>query len=157
MLTESVLLSLAGGILGLLMALWITAALVSATPRGVPRMDEASADLSVMSFTLGLSLATGIFFGIFPALQASRADINGTLQEGGRAGSAGARRTHVRDLLVATEVAISLMLLVGAGLMTKSLLRVLEDNGGVDPTNVLTARFATPDAKYETDAKRRAF
>jgi len=69
MLTESVLLSLAGGILGLLMAVWITAALVAATPRGVPRMDEASADLSVLSFTLGLSLATGIFFGIFPALQ----------------------------------------------------------------------------------------
>src|SRR5216684_4475301 len=157
MLTESVLLSLAGGILGLFMAVWITAALVSATPRGVPRMDEASADLRVLSFTLGLSLATGIFFGIFPALQASRAEVNATLQEGGRTGTAGSKRTHLRDFLVAAEVAISLMLLVGAGLVTKSLWRVIEDNGGIDPANVLTARFATPDAKYETEVKRRAF
>src|SRR5216684_2497699 len=157
MLTESVLLSLAGGILGLFMAVWITAALVSATPRGVPRMDEASADLRVLSFTLGLSLATGIFFGIFPALQASRAEVNATLQEGGRTGTAGSKRTHLRDFLVAAEVAISLMLLVGAGLVTKSLWRVLEADGGIDPANVLTARFATPDAKYETEVKRRAF
>ena len=157
MLTESVLLSLAGGILGFFMAVWITAALVHTTPRGVPRMDEATADLSVMSFTLGLSFVTGIFFGIFPALQASRAEVNATLQEGGRTGTAGSKRTHVRDFLVAAEVAISLMLLVGAGLMTKSLLRVLEADGGIDPTNVLTARFATPEAKYETDIKRRAF
>jgi putative ABC transport system permease protein len=157
MLTESVLLSLAGGILGLILAVWITAALVHATPRGVPRIDEASADVSVLAFTLGLSLVTGIFFGVFPALQASRADINVTLQEGGRSGTAGSRRTHLRDFLVATEVAISLMLLVGAGLMTKSLLRVFEADGGIDPTNVLTARFATPEAKYETDLKRRAF
>jgi putative ABC transport system permease protein len=120
-------------------------------------MDEASADLSVLSFTLGLSLATGIFFGIFPALQASRAEVNATLQEGGRTGTAGSKRTHLRDFLVAAEVAISLMLLVGAGLVTKSLWRVLEADGGIDPANVLTARFATPDAKYETEVKRRAF
>ena len=157
MLTESVLLSLAGGILGLILAVWITAALVHATPRGVPRMDEASADMSVLFFTLGLSLATGIFFGIFPALQATRAEVNATLQEGGRTGTAGSKRTHLRDFLVAAEVAISLMLLVGAGLMTKSLMRVLEADGGIDSTNVLTARFATPEAKYETDVKRRAF
>jgi putative ABC transport system permease protein len=157
MLTESVLLSLAGGILGLILAVWITAALVHATPRGVPRIDEASADMSVLCFTLGLSLATGIFFGIFPALQATRAEVNATLQEGGRTGTAGSKRTHLRDVLVAAEVAISLMLLVGAGLMTKSLMRVLEADGGIDPTNVLTARFATPEAKYETDVKRRAF
>jgi len=157
MLTESVLLSLAGGILGLFMAVWITAALVHTTPRGVPRMDEATADLSVMSFTLGLSFVTGIFFGIFPALQASRAEVNATLQEGGRTGTAGSKRTHLRDFLVTAEVAISLMLLVGAGLMTKSLMRVLEADGGIDPRNVLTARFATTDTKYETDVKHRAF
>src|SRR5712664_1036946 len=157
MLTESVLLSLAGGILGLLLAVWITATLVHGTPRGVPRMDEATADLGVMSFTLGLSFVTGIFFGIFPALQASRAEVNATLQEGGRTGTDGSKRTHLRDFLVAAEVAISLMLLVGAGLMTKSLWRVLEADGGIDPANVLTARFATPDAKYETDIKRRPF
>ncbi len=156
-LTESVLLSLAGGILGLLLAVWVTAALVHATPAGVPRMNEVSADTWVLSFTLGLSILTGIVFGIFPALQASRADVQITLQEGGRTGTAGSRRTRLRDFLVAAEVAVSLVLLVGAGLMTKSLFRVLEADGGINPSNVLTARFSTPDAKYDDDAKRRTF
>jgi putative ABC transport system permease protein len=156
-LTESVLLSLAGGVLGLLLAVWVTAALVHATPAGVPRMNEVSADSWVLSFTLGLSVLTGIVFGIFPALQASRADVQVTLQEGGRTGTAGSRRTRLRDFLVAAEVAISLVLLVGAGLMAKSLFRVLEADGGINTSHVLTARFSTPDAKYDDDAKRRRF
>jgi putative ABC transport system permease protein len=156
-LTESVLLSLAGGILGLFLAVWVTAALVHATPAGVPRMDEVSADGWVLSFTLVLSILTGIVFGIFPALQASRADVQVTLQEGGRTGTVGSRRARLRDSLVAAEVAVSLVLLVGAGLMTKSLFRVLEADGGINPSNVLTARFSTPDAKYDDDAKRRTF
>jgi putative ABC transport system permease protein len=156
-LTESVLLSLAGGILGLFLAVWVTAALVHATPAGVPRMDEVSADGWVLSFTLVLSILTGIVFGIFPALQASRADVQVTLQEGGRTGTAGSGRARLRDFLVAAEVAVSLVLLVGAGLMTKSLFRVLEADGGINPSNVLTARFSTPDAKYHDDAKRRTF
>ncbi len=156
-LTESVLLSIAGGILGLFLAVWVTAALVHATPAGVPRMNEVSADGWVLSFTLGLSILTGIVFGIFPALQASRADVQVTLQEGGRTGTAGSGRTRLRDFLVAAEVAVSLVLLVGAGLMTKSLFRVLEADGGINPSNVLTARFSTPDAKYNDDAKRRTF
>ena len=120
-------------------------------------MNEVSADTWVLSFTLGLSILTGIVFGIFPALQASRADVQITLQEGGRTGTAGSRRTRLRDFLVAAEVAVSLVLLVGAGLMTKSLFRVLEADGGINPSNVLTARFSTPDAKYDDDAKRRTF
>src|SRR5229473_717888 len=156
-LTESVLLSIAGGILGLFLAVWVTAALVHATPAGVPRMNEVSADGWVLSFTLGLSILTGIVFGIFPALQASRADVQVTLQEGGRTGTAGSGRTRLRDFLVAAEVAVSLVLLVGAGLMTKSLFRVLEADGGINPSNVLTARFSTPDAKYNDDSKRRTF
>ncbi len=156
-LTESVLLSIAGGVLGLFLAVWVTAALVHATPAGVPRMNEVSADGWVLSFTLGLSILTGIVFGIFPALQASRADVQVTLQEGGRTGTAGSGRTRLRDFLVAAEVAVSLVLLVGAGLMTKSLFRVLEADGGINPSNVLTARFSTPDAKYNDDSKRRTF
>jgi predicted permease len=156
-LTESVLLSLAGGVLGLLLAVWVTAALVQASPAGVPRMNEVSADSWVLSFTLSLSILTGIVFGLFPALQASRADVQVTLQEGGRTGTAGSGRSRLRDFLVAAEVAVSLVLLVGAGLMTKSLLRVLEADGGINPSNVLTARFSTPDAKYNDDTKRRAF
>lgn len=156
-LTESVLLSIAGGVLGLCLAVWVTAALVHATPAGVPRMDEVSADGWVLSFTFVLSILTGIVFGIFPALQASRADVQITLQEGGRTGTAGSGRTRLRDFLVAAEVAVSLVLLVGAGLMAKSLFRVLEADGGINPSNVLTARFSTPDAKYDDDAKRRTF
>jgi len=156
-LTESVLLSIGGGVLGLFLAVWVTAALVHATPAGVPRINEVSADGSVLSFTLGLSILTGIVFGLFPALQASRADVQVTLQEGGRTGTAGSGRTRLRDFLVAAEVAVSLVLLVGAGLMTKSLFRVLEADGGINPSNVLTARFSTPDAKYSDDAKRRTF
>jgi predicted permease len=156
-LTESLLLSLAGGILGLFLAVWVTAALLHATPAGVPRMDEVSADGWVLSFTLVLSILTGIVFGIFPALQASRADVQVTLQEGGRTGTAGTGRARLRDSLVAAEVAVSLVLLVGAGLMAKSLFRVLGADGGINPSNVLTARFSTPDAKYDDDAKRRTF
>jgi putative ABC transport system permease protein len=157
MLTESVLLSLAGGILGLLLAVWLSAAMVRATPAGVPRIEEASADSWVLLFTLGLSIATGIIFGIFPALQASRTDVQVALQEGGRSGTAGSRRSRLRDVLVAAEVAISLVLLVGGGLMTKSLLRVLQADGGINTTNVLTTRFSTPETKYNDDAKKRAF
>jgi len=157
MLTESVLLSMAGGILGLLLAVWLSAAMVRATPAGVPRIEEASADSWVLLFTFGLSVATGIIFGIFPALQASGTDVQVALQEGGRSGTAGSRRSRLRDVLVAAEVAISLVLLVGGGLMTKSLLRVLQADGGINPTNVLTARFSTPETKYNDDAKKRAF
>jgi putative ABC transport system permease protein len=156
-LTESVLLSLAGGMLGLLLAVWITAALVRGTPMGVPRMDEVSADRSVLFFTFCLSIVTGVVFGIFPALEASRADVQETLREGGRTGTAGGGRRRLRDFLVAAEVAVSLVLLVGAGLMAKSLFRVLQADGGINPANVLTARLSLPDAKYNDDAKRRNF
>ncbi|HXJ06660.1 MAG TPA: ABC transporter permease [Candidatus Acidoferrum sp.] len=156
-LTESLLLSIAGGTLGLLLAVWITAALVRGVPAGVPRMDEVSADRSVLLFTLGLSLLTGIVFGILPALQASRTDVQDTLREGGRTGTAGGGRRRLRDVLVAAEVAVSLVLLVGAGLMTKSLFRVLQADGGINPASVLTGRFSLPDARYNEDAKRRNF
>jgi predicted permease len=156
-LTESVLLSLAGGVLGLLLAVWITAALVRGTPTGVPRMDEVSVDRSALFFSFGLSILTGIVFGIVPALQASRTDVQETLREGGRTGTAGGGRRRLRDFLVAAEVAVSLVLLVGAGLMAKSLFHVLEADGGINPANVLTARLSLPDAKYNDDAKRRNF
>ena len=157
MLTESVLLSLAGGILGLLLAVWLSAAMIRATPAGVPRIEEASADKWVLLFTFGLSIATGVVFGIFPALQASRTDVQSTLQETGRSGTAGSRRSRLRDILVAAEVAISLVLLVGGGLMTKSLLRVLQADTGINSENVLTGKFTTPDTKYGDAAKKRAF
>jgi putative ABC transport system permease protein len=157
MLTESIVLSLLGGTLGFLLSVWITVVLLHAVPAGIPRLDEVSVDSRVLLFTLILSLATGVFFGIFPALQASQANVNDALKEGGRTGSAGRGHRRLRDALVTAEVGISLILLVGAGLMGKSLYEVVRADGGIVPEGVLTARFSLPDSSYKDDAKRRAF
>ncbi|HXN21934.1 MAG TPA: ABC transporter permease [Candidatus Dormibacteraeota bacterium] len=157
MLTESVVLALAGGTLGLLLAVWISAAVVHGMPTGVPRLDEVSPDRWVLIFSLAISLATGIFFGIFPALQASRTNVQDALKESGRTGSPGSSRRRMRDALVAAEAAISLILLVGAGLMAQSLFRVLHADSGFNPSHVLTARFSLPDVRYKGDDKSRNF
>jgi predicted permease len=157
MLTESIVLSLLGGTLGFLLSLWVTVVLVHAVPAGIPRLDEVSVDRRVLLFTFVLSVVTGIFFGVFPALQASHADVNDALKEGGRTGSAGRHHRRLRDVLVAAEVGVSLVLLVGAGLMGKSLYQVIRADGGILPEHVLTARFSLPDASYKDEAKRRAF
>jgi putative ABC transport system permease protein len=157
LLTENILLALAGGVVGIVLGAWLTSALVRATPTGVPRLNEVSLDRYVLSFSIALSILTGIFFGIFPALQASRANLNEALKEGSRSGSTGAHRASLRDILVAAEVAISLVLLVGAGLMTRSFWNVLQADGGVSPAHVLTARFSLPDNRFADDAKRRNF
>ena len=157
MLTESVVLALAGGVLGLVLAVWVTAALARSVPAGVPRLGEISLDRSVLLFSLALSLLTGILFGIFPALQASRANVHDALKEGGRSAGTSGKRANIRDVLVAAEVAVSLILLVGAGLMTKSLWHVLQADSGVAPAHVLTAQFSLPNKYYESPAKRRAF
>jgi putative ABC transport system permease protein len=157
MLTENILLALAGGAFGILLGVWLTSVLVSATATGIPRLNEVALDRYVLAFSIALSVLTGIFFGIFPALQASRVDVNASLKEGTRSGSTGARRANLRDILVAAEVAISLILLVGAGLMTRSLWNVLQADGGISPAHVLTARYSLPDNAYADDAKRRSF
>jgi putative ABC transport system permease protein len=157
LLTENILLALAGGLFGIVLGVWLTSALVRATPTGVPRLNEVALDRYVLAFSVVLSILTGIFFGIFPALQASRASVNEALKEGSRSGSTGARRASLRDILVAAEVAISLILLVGAGLMTRSLWNVVQADGGISPAHVLTARYSLPDNTYADDAKRRAF
>ncbi len=157
LLTESVLLACMGGTLGLLLAVWITAMLVRATPASIPRIEEIAPDRWVFGFTLALSVFTGLFFGIFPALQASRTDIHEALKEGGRSGGSSAARRRLRDVLVSAEVAVSLVLLVGAGLMVKSLINVVLADGGFDARGVLTASFTLPEQKYKDDIKRRAF
>ena len=157
MLTESVLLSLTGGVLGLMIAVWVTQALAHSTTSGVPRMDEISVDRWVLAFTLVLSVVTGIVFGIFPALQASQTDVHDALREGGRTASVGGARRRLRDALVAAEVGISLILVIGAGLMAKSLYNVTRADAGFDADHVLTARYSLPDAEYKDDAARRNF
>lgn len=157
LLTESILLALAGGISGLGIAWFATGALASAAPSNVPRIDGVEVNGLVLAYTLGLSLFTGFFFGIFPAWQVSRADVHESMKEGGRSGSASAGRKRVRAALVVAEVAFSMILLVCAGLTIKSLYRVLVADSGFDAGGVLTAAISLPDSTYKDPAKQRQF
>jgi putative ABC transport system permease protein len=148
MLTESILLSAIGGIVGVLLSIWLTQVLIAMVPEGAPRVDQVGIDYRVLTFALGVSALTGILFGIVPALQASKLDVTSALKEGGR-GAEGHRRTSARSLLLIGEVALSLMLLVGAGLLIKSFLRLQEIRPGFNPHNVLMASVALPGAKYK--------
>ena len=136
LLTESVVLALAGGIAGLAIAHWGTQAVVAAVPGGLPRMENIGVDGWVLAFTLGVSLLTGIVFGLAPALQVSVTDLHEMLKEGSRGSSAGHRR--LRSLLVVSEVAAALVLLAGAGLMLRTIRNLGGVNPGFDPDHVLT-------------------
>ncbi len=157
LLTESVLLSLLGGALGLLLAVWATPALARAASGAVPRIEDVGVDRWVLVFTLGISCVTGLFFGLFPALQASRVNVNSILKEGSRGSGTGAGHKRLRDTLVVMELAISVVLVVGAGLTLKSLYRVLRADQGFNPSGVTLANFSVPDAKYNTADRRRQF
>src|SRR6478752_2185918 len=148
MLTESILLSAIGGMAGLVLSIWLTDLLMSMLPEGAPRLEQIGIDYRVLTFALGVSALTGILFGIVPALQASKLDVTSALKEGGRSGE-GHRRTSARSLLLIGEVALSLMLLVGAGLLIKSFVRLQEVRPGFNPHNVLIANVALPGAKYK--------
>jgi putative ABC transport system permease protein len=148
MLTESILLSAIGGVAGLILGICLTDVLMSMLPEGVPRIGQVGIDYRVLTFALGVSALTGILFGIVPALQASKLDVTSALKEGGRSGE-GHRRTSVRSLLLIGEVALSLMLLVGAGLLIKSFLRLQEVRPGFNAHNVLTAHVALQGPKYK--------
>ncbi|HEX8651884.1 MAG TPA: ABC transporter permease [Pyrinomonadaceae bacterium] len=156
LLTESLLLGVLGGALGLVLALWGLDLLLAAIPVEIPFWMKFSMDGRVLLFTIGVSLLTGLIFGVAPALQASRPDLNETLKDGGRT-SASATRHRLRSLLVVAEVALSLMLLVGAGLMMRSFLRLQHVNSGLNPENVLTMQVPLPRAKYAEAAQRGAF
>lgn len=148
LLTESVLLSVIGGAIGLLLSVWLTKLLVSISPANTPRFDEIKPDLRVFAFTLGLTVITGILFGLAPALQASRIDLNGGLKEGGGKGSGGSRNKRLRSLMMVSEIALSFMLLVGAGLLIKSFMRLRDVSPGFTTDNVLTMRVSLSSAKY---------
>ncbi|HEX8117814.1 MAG TPA: ADOP family duplicated permease, partial [Pyrinomonadaceae bacterium] len=160
LLTESVLLSLAGGAAGLVLALWGVDLLVAAIPAAqlaqMPYLQSLSLNRDVTLFACALSILTGVLFGLTPALSASRTDLQGALREGGRGNvSRGSRR--LRDLLVVTEVALALVLLVGAGLLMKSLVQMLRVDPGFDTRGLLTMRVALPPARYSEDGKAARF
>jgi predicted permease len=153
LLTESRLLAFVGGLLGLLFALWGVKLLSAFVPENVPRFGETSIDLRVLGFTLAASVLTGLLFGIAPALQSSRFDLNEALKEGGRGGSDGRGRKRVRSLLMVSEVALSLVLLVGAGLLIKSFVKLRNTDPGFDPDNTLTASVSLAAVRYDSDEK----
>src|SRR5947209_4129285 len=150
LLTESVLLSLAGGALGLLIALWGTDLLVAVSGNAIPRSTQIGLDVYVLGFTFLVALVTGVLFGLAPALQASRSDLTEALKEGGRSSGDGARHNRLRSALIVAEVAIALMLLVGSGLLIQSLRRLQQVSPGFDSHNVLTLSVGLPDVKYNT-------
>ena len=138
LLTESALLGLLGGILGLMLAFAATHLLFSHSPSNLPRTNEIAVDGRVLTFTLGLSVFTGLIFGLVPALQASKPDLIRTLKVGGSGFTMGRGWHRLRLLLVASEMALALVLLIGASLMIRSFFRLQEVNIGLDPLNVLT-------------------
>ena len=156
LLTESLVLSLLGGAAGLLIAYWGVPALVSALPQNqliaMPFLKTLSLDANILAFSFGLSLVTGLVFGLAPALQSSRLDLNEVLKEGGRNMAAGAGH-RLRSAMVVTEIALAVVLLIGAGLMMKSLLRLLQTNVGFKTDNLLTMTMVLPPAKF-TDANQ---
>ncbi|HEY6205335.1 MAG TPA: ABC transporter permease [Chthoniobacterales bacterium] len=156
MLTESIVLSIFGGGLGVLLSVWLTQVLISISPPDSPRFGEVSLDYRVLGFAIALSVLTGILFGLAPALQASRLNVTSSLNEGGRGGDS-YRRTRARSLLLIGEVALSLMLLFGAGLLIKSFLELQSVRPGFNKERVLLASISLPRAKYKEDRQRVEF
>jgi len=157
LLTESALLSVIAGIMGLLMAWWGSDLLKALAQDSIPRVSEITLDNRVLGFTLLVSLMTGVVFGLAPALQSSRADLNETLKEGGKGGGSSSRMGRARNALIVIEVAMALVLLVGAGLLIKSFRRLQEVDPGFDPRNLLTMRLFLPQSKYAEPQQRQAF
>jgi putative ABC transport system permease protein len=161
-LTESVLLSLIGGACGLVVSLWSTGFLVSLFPKNIanlslPQVDEIPINSRVMGFTVLVALATGILFGLVPAVQSAKVDLNNTLKETGSSVAAGLRSGRFRGGLVVAEMALALVLLIGAGLMIKSFWRLQQADLGLNTHNVLTMEVQLPDYKYSERQKRQAF
>ena len=144
LLTESLLLSLAGGAVALLAVVWLLELLVRVVPADIPRLHEVGFDGGVLAFVFAVSVLTGMLFGLVPALQASRPDLTESLKEGGKGAGSAQRGQRFRGALVVTEIALSLMLMIAAGLLLRSFGRLLEVDAGFDPHHVLMARIWLP-------------
>jgi putative ABC transport system permease protein len=148
LLTESLLLSIIGGLLGMLLAVWGLHLLVSLSPANIPRLENIGLDARVLGFTFGLSLLTGLVFGIAPALQSSQMGMNETLKEGGRSGTGGRRTQLLRNGFIVAEVALTLVLLAGAGLLIRSFWRLQQVSPGFRTDSLLTLQLRLPRTKY---------
>jgi putative ABC transport system permease protein len=157
LLTESVLLALIASVLGVLLAAWSLGALRQALPDFIPRLKQIQVDARVLGFTLGLSVLTGVIFGLAPAIRAARTNVHDALKEGGgRSGGAGGG-SWTRNLLVVTEMALALVLAVAAGLLTRSFARLMAVDPGLRTSNVLTMQLSLPAAKYDKPKRAEFF
>ncbi len=157
LMTESLVLGLAGGLLGLLLAYWGVDALRALAPANTPRLDEIRIDLAVLAFTFSVSLITGLFFGLAPAWHVARTDLRETLNEAGRGTSATGGSLHLRSWLVISEIALAVLLLVGAGLLMRSFSRLLEVSPGFQTQHLLTMELSLPEKTYPDGAPVQKF
>jgi putative ABC transport system permease protein len=157
LLTESVLVSFAGGAIAVLLAIWGTSLLVAMQPANLPRLQEVGVDGRVLGFTFAVSLLTGIIFGLLPAWAASRSGISETLKEGGRNATAGSAHQRFRSAFVVGELAIALVLLVGAGLLIKTFWNLRSVEPGFNPEHLLSMHVELPEARYKEKDKQTLF
>ena len=161
LLTESVLLSLAGGAAGLLIANWSLYIIRTVNPGNIPRLEVIGIDLRVLAFTLAVSLLTGVVFGLAPALRSVKVDLNSSLKSGGRStqtdGGFSLSRHRLRSLLVVSELALSLMLLIGAGLLIRSFVRIQGVSPGFNPEHVISMRLGSSAQRFQNRDARNQF
>ncbi len=158
LLTESAMLGLIGGAAGILFSIWLKNSLIAFSPQGsIPQTNPVVVNFWVLAFAAGISVFCGIVFGVVPAIQATSTNLDQALKEGGRGVGGSTSARHLRDGLVMCEVALSLVLLVGGGLMIRSLVAILRTDPGFNPQNVLTMQMTLADSKYPKPAQRDAF
>jgi putative ABC transport system permease protein len=149
LLTESVLLALLGGVLGILLAVWGVKALLALSPADLPRLDEVSINIQVLAFTGAVTMVTGILFGLFPALRASQINLAREVKDGSRSLIGGGSSRRLRNSIVVVEIALSLVLLIGAGLLLRSFVRLTKVDPGFVSERILTVRLMPPRLKYK--------
>ena len=157
LVTESLLLSLAGAVVGSAIALWIVDGVVAFGPQGLPRLGEVSVDARALGFTALVAVVTGLVFGLVPALHAARSETGQMLRESGRGTSHRAATNRTRSVLVVTEFALAVVLLVGAGLLIRSFVRLTQVDPGYDVERVVTFTVSLPSGQYPYDRQQRAF
>jgi putative ABC transport system permease protein len=156
LLSESLLLALLGGTIGIFLAVWARKLLLVLGARHIPRIHEINLDAAALGFTLGITLIAAVLAGLLPAWQVSRQELTGALKDGQK-GAGGSQRSGLRSLLVVSEIALSFMLVIGAGLLIKSFVRLMQVDPGIDPDNVLTLRVDLPGSRYPEDHQQAGF